>query len=104
KFAVQAGLKQVNDEALYQPGINIAVGSAYLSQLSHMFAGLSEAMAASYNGGEDNVAPWLRRPHPNDAGGVAAEICFTESKNYVFRVMSYYRAYRQLYDADLNRR
>lgn len=104
KYAQQAGLPQVTDDSLYQPTTNIAVGSEYLSQLSHMFAGLPEAMAASYNGGEDNVARWLGRTNQRDAGVFAAEVGFTESKNYVFKVMSFYRAYKQLYDANLNRR
>ena len=104
RYAQQAGLKQVTDDSLYQPATNIAVGSEYLSQLSHMFAGLQEAMAASYNGGEDNVARWLGRTNQGDAGVFAAEVGFSESKNYVFKVMSFYRAYKQLYDANLNRR
>jgi soluble lytic murein transglycosylase len=103
KYAKRAGLNQVTDDSLYQPTINIAVGSEYLSELSRMFAGLPEAMAASYNGGEDNVARWLGRTNQNDEGIFAAEVGFTESKNYVFKVMSYYRAYRQLYDSNLNR-
>ena len=45
-----------------------------------------------------------RALHSSDAGVFAAEVGFGESKNYVFKVMSYYRAYRQLYDANLNRR
>ena len=69
-----------------------------------MFARLQEAMAASYNGGEDNVARWLGRTNQGDAGVFAAEVGFSESKNYVFKVMSFYRAYKQLYDANLNRR
>src|SRR5262249_5027744 len=104
KYAAQAGLKQVNDESLYQPATNIAVGSAYLGQLSRMFAGLPEAIAASYNGGEDNVARWLGRSNQSDAGVFTAEIGFTETKGYVFKVMSYYRAYRLLYDSNLNKR
>src|SRR4051812_38917436 len=104
RYAPRAGLKQVTDDSLYQPGVNIAVGSEYMAQLSHMFAGLAEAIAASYNGGEDNVARWLGRTNQRDAGVFAAEVGFTESKNYVFKVMSYYRVYRQLYDANLNRR
>lgn len=104
KYAPRAGLKQVSDDALYQPGTNIAVGSEYIAELSRMFAGLAEAVAASYNGGEDNVARWLGRTNQGDAGVFTAEIGFTESKNYVFKVMSYYRAYRQLYDSNLNRR
>jgi soluble lytic murein transglycosylase-like protein len=104
KYGKRAGVNQVNDDSLYQPGINIAVGSEYLSELSRMFAGLPEAIAASYNGGEDNVARWLGRSNQNDAGVFAAEVGFTESKNYVFKVMSYYRAYRLLYDSNLARR
>ena len=104
KYAKRAGFNQVSDDMLYQPNVNIAIGSAYLSDLSNMFAGLPEAIAASYNGGEDNVARWLGRTNQNDSGVFAAEVGFTESKNYVFKVMSYYRAYRQLYTADLKRR
>jgi soluble lytic murein transglycosylase len=104
KYGPRAGLKQVSDDSLYQPGTNIAIGSEYIAELSRMFAGLAEAIAASYNGGEDNVARWLGRTNQSDAGVFTAEIGFTESKNYVFKVMSFYRAYRQLYDSNLNRR
>jgi soluble lytic murein transglycosylase len=103
KYAGRAGVK-VTDESLYQPGTNIAVGAEYIAELSRMFAGLPEAIAASYNGGEDNVARWLGRTNQGDAGVFTSEVGFTESKNYVFKVMSFYRAYRQLYDANLNRR
>jgi len=104
KYAAPAGLKNVSDQSLFQPATNIAIGSEYISQLSRLFAGLSEAIAASYNGGEDNVARWLGRTNQRDAGVFTAEVGFTESKNYVFKVMSFYRAYRQLYDSNLNRR
>jgi soluble lytic murein transglycosylase len=104
KYGLRAGIKQVTDEMLYQPSVNIAIGSEYIGELSHMFAGLSEAIAAAYNGGEDNVARWLARSNQHDEGIFAAEVGFTESKNYVFKVMGYYRAYRQLYTSDLKRR
>jgi len=104
RYGKRAGINQITDDSLYQPATNIAVGSEYLSELSRMFAGLPEAIAASYNGGEDNVARWLGRTNQNDEGVFAAEVGFTESKNYVFKVMSYYRAYRQLYDSSLKRR
>lgn len=103
RYAGRAGLK-ITDESLYQPATNIAVGAEYMAELSRMFAGLPEAIAASYNGGEDNVGRWLGRTNQSDAGVFAAEVGFTESKGYVFKVMSYYRAYKQLYDANLNRR
>lgn len=103
KYGSLAGI-QVTDASLYQPATNIAVGTEYMAELSRMFAGLPEAIAASYNGGEDNVARWLGRANQSDAGVFAAEVGFTESKNYVFKVMSFYRAYKQLYDSNLGRR
>ena len=104
KFGKRAGYQNVTEDMLYRPDVSIAIGAEYLSELSRMFAGLPEAIAASYNGGEDNVARWLARSNQNDQGVFASEVGFTESKNYVFRVMNNYRAYKQLYDAKLNRR
>ena len=104
RYAGRAGISRVTEDSLYRPDVSIAIGSEYLAELSHMFAGLHEAMAAAYNGGEDNVARWLARSNQNDEGVFAAEVGFTESKNYVFKVMMNYRAYRQLYDSKLNRR
>ena len=104
RYAGRAGVSRVTEDSLYRPDVSIAIGSEYLAELSHMFAGLHEAMAAAYNGGEDNVARWLARSNQNDEGVFASEVGFTESKNYVFKVMSNYRAYRQLYDSKLNRR
>ncbi|HVS21566.1 MAG TPA: transglycosylase SLT domain-containing protein [Pyrinomonadaceae bacterium] len=104
KYAKRAGVNQLTEDSLYLPGTSIAIGCEYLGQLSRMFAGLPEAIAASYNGGEDNVARWLARSNQNDEGVFVAEVGFSETKNYVFKVMTYYRAYRQLYDANLKRR
>ena len=104
KYAKRAGLNRVTEESLYDAETSIAIGCAYLSQLNSMFANLPEAVAAGYNGGEDNVARWLVRSRQHDAGVFTADIGFTESKNYVFKVMANYRAYQQLYASDLRRR
>lgn len=104
RYGKRAGYANVTEDMLYRPDVSIAIGAEYLSELSRMFAGLPEAMAAAYNGGEDNVARWLARSNRNDDGVFTADVGFSESKNYVFRVMSNYRAYRHLYDAKLNRR
>ena len=57
--------------------------------------------AASYNGGEDNAARWLNRTKPKDPGIFVSEIGFAETKNYVFKVMTNMRIYRELYDENL---
>ncbi len=104
KYNQQAGFSALQADDLYQPPVNIAIGSQYLADLKNQFGGLYEAIAASYNGGEDNAARWLNRSNPKDAGVFASEVGFAETKNYVFKVMNNYRVYRQLYTEDLIKR
>ena len=104
KYASNAGMKNVQESQLYQPETSIRLGSEYLAELNGMFPNLLEAVAASYNGGEDNVARWVRRAKQKDAGVFTSEVGFDETKAYVQKVMNNYRVYKQLYNADLNRR
>ncbi|MDQ3322970.1 MAG: transglycosylase SLT domain-containing protein [Acidobacteriota bacterium] len=104
KYNKQAGFPAMQADDLYRPDTNIAIGSVYMSELKKQFGGLYEAIAASYNGGEDNAARWLDRSKPQDAGIFASEVGFAESKNYVFKVMNNYRVYRELYTEDLVRK
>ncbi|HLL72840.1 MAG TPA: transglycosylase SLT domain-containing protein [Pyrinomonadaceae bacterium] len=103
KYGKQAGLQNVQEDDLYRPEVNVRIGVEYLADLFRMFPNLPEAVAASYNGGEDNVVRWVRRAGHKDAGVFASEVGFAESKDYVFKVMANYRAYKQLYTSDLKR-
>lgn len=104
KYNAEAGFPRMQADDLYQPPVNIAIGSTYIADLKNQFGGLYEAIAASYNGGEDNAVRWLSRSNPKDAGVFAAEVGFSETKNYVFKVMNNYRVYRELYTEDLVKR
>ncbi|HKR01976.1 MAG TPA: transglycosylase SLT domain-containing protein [Pyrinomonadaceae bacterium] len=104
RYASHVGLNNLRDEDLYRPETSIILGSAYLSELSRQFPDLPEAVAASYNGGEDNVARWVKRAKQRDPGVFTSEVGFDETKNYVYKVMANYRAYKQLYTIDLRPR
>lgn len=104
KYAANAGFKSLSENQLYQPETSIQIGSEYLKELSDMFPNSLEAVAASYNGGEDNVARWVRRAKQKDPGVFTSEVGFDETKGYVQKVMNNYWVYRQLYNADLSRR
>ena len=104
KYAAGAGLNNVRETQLYQPETSIMLGAEYLSELAKMFPQMLEAVAASYNGGEDNVARWVKRAKQKDPGVLTSEIGFDETKAYVQKVMANYRVYRELYSADLTRR
>jgi soluble lytic murein transglycosylase len=103
KYGEQAGFRNIQEDDLYRPEVNIGIGVMYLADLFRMFPNLPEAVAASYNGGEDNVERWVRRAGHRDAGVFSSEVGFAESKDYVFKVMANYRAYKQLYTSDLRR-
>lgn len=104
KYAPAAGFNAVRESQLYQPETSITVGAEYLEHLSKMFPDMIEPVAASYNGGEDNVARWLKRSKRKDPGVFTSEVGFDETKGYVQKVMANYRVYRKLYTADLIRR
>lgn len=104
KYKDAAGIASLQPDDLYNPSVNISIGSLYMSRLKEEFGGVYEAIAASYNAGEDNTARWLNRSRPREPGIFASEIGFSETKNYVFKVMNNYRVYRELYDENLNRR
>ena len=101
KYAAGAGVSNLTENQLYQPETSIQLGAEYIEQLAKMFPQMLEPIAASYNGGEDNVARWLKRAKHKDAGVFTSEIGFDETKTYVQKVMSNYRVYRELYTADL---
>ncbi|MEQ1642534.1 MAG: transglycosylase SLT domain-containing protein [Pyrinomonadaceae bacterium] len=104
KYNKKAGYSAFVADDLYKPSVNIAIGCEYIADLNKQFNGLYEAIAASYNGGEDNAARWLNRSKPKEPGIFAAEIGFAETKHYVFKVMTNYRIYQELYDENLVRK
>ncbi len=104
KYKDEAGYPNLKPDDLYIPETNIAIGSIYIRTIKDEFGGLYEAIAASYNAGEDNAARWLDRTKPKEPGIFASEVGFGETKNYVYKVMNNYRDYRELYDKNLTRR
>jgi soluble lytic murein transglycosylase len=104
KYGPGAGFNSVSESQLYRPETSITLGAEYLEDLARMFSEMLEPVAASYNGGEDNVARWLKRSKRKDPGVFTAEVGFDETKGYVQKVMANYRVYRKLYTADLIRR
>jgi tetratricopeptide (TPR) repeat protein len=102
--ASQLGISGFTQNSLYNADVAILFGSQYLANLFKQFPNQSQAVAASYNGGPDNMARWLGRSKSNDADRYVAEIGFTQTKDYVFKVMANFWIYQQLYDEKLERK
>jgi soluble lytic murein transglycosylase len=89
---------------LYNPDAAILFGAEYLSSLFKQFPNQPQAVAAAYNGGPDNVARWIARARADDPDRYVPEIGFSQTKDYVYRVMSNFWNYERLYDAQLQRK
>jgi soluble lytic murein transglycosylase len=101
RIAAELGRENFRQDDLYDPATAILFGSQYLGNLFKIFPRQPAAVAASYNGGEDNVARWMARSKSDSPDRYVPEIVFSQSKDYAYRVMANYRVYQSLYDANL---
>ena len=101
KVAGEMGRDNFQQDELYYPPTAILFGAQYLGDLFRVFPNQPDAVAASYNGGDDNMKRWLARSRSNLPERYVAEIMYAQSKDYVTRVMANYRMYQFLYDENL---
>jgi soluble lytic murein transglycosylase len=102
RIASELNRKNFSQDELYHPPTAIEFGSQYLADLFKQFPAQPQAVAASYNGGEHNVARWTARAKSTDADRYVPEIVFSQSKDYVYKVMANYRVYQIFYDERMN--
>lgn len=101
RVAGELELKGFAQDDLYSPSNSILFGAHYVKSLFATFPEQPEAVVASYNGGDDNMKRWLARSRSSQPERYVPEIMFTQSKDYVYKVMANYRMYKYLYDAEL---
>ncbi|HEY0335364.1 MAG TPA: transglycosylase SLT domain-containing protein [Stenotrophomonas sp.] len=85
-------------ESLYDPDLNIAIGSAYLRQLLDKYGGQPYVTIAAYNAGPTPAARWLDQRPSHDPDFWIETISYKETRDYVARVL----AFSVLYDWRLN--
>jgi soluble lytic murein transglycosylase len=95
RIGPSAGVQQASLN-LYDPSLNVRVGSAYLKNLFEMFGGNPFKAVAAYNAGEHAVQKWDTE-YPGDDDQWVENIGFRETRDYVKRVMGGLREYRMLY-------
>ncbi|MEN3330194.1 MAG: soluble lytic murein transglycosylase [Acidobacteriota bacterium] len=101
EIATQINQTNFNQDDLYHADTAILFGSQYISNLFKQFPNQPQAVAGSYNGGADNLARWIARSRATEADRYVPEIGFSQTKDYVYKVMANYWTYQRLYDAQL---
>lgn len=86
----------VTASALYQPQLNIELGTAYMRDQMDKF-GRIEYVAVAYNAGPGRVPQW-RATLPAEIDEFVEAIPFKETKGYVQGVIRNTAQYRRLYD------
>jgi soluble lytic murein transglycosylase len=104
RIAGQLNREDFRQDELYHPPTAVLFGAQYAANLFKEFPAQPQAVAASYNGGEDNVRRWLARSKSTAPDRYVPEIVFSQSKDYIYKVMANYRVYGQFYDESLKLR
>ncbi len=91
-----AGVTVKNTKQLFDPEVNIHLGSLYLKQLDRQFDGEKMYMLAAYNAGPHRVKRWRTLIGANHLDIFIENIEFSETRHYVKAVLKNYWAYKLL--------
>jgi soluble lytic murein transglycosylase len=96
--AKRNGLNWGGGDTLYDPTVNITLGTRYLAQMAERYNGAPWLASAAYNAGPGRVDQWLAARGTLTPDLFVATIPFKETREYVARVM----AFSVIYDWRLN--
>ncbi len=100
RVAQRIGLPAPSRTDLYQPELNITLGTAYISSLLQNYENNLFLAFAGYNGGPHNVDRWLKSWEGVEMDEFVERIPFTETRNYVKKVTTSLLRYQYLYRPD----
>ncbi len=83
-------------DSLFQPHFNIRFGVYYVQELLQQFDSSFVMMLAGYNAGPHNAKKWAKQNKDDEFDLFVEDIGFTETRNYVKKVMANYWAYQFL--------
>ncbi len=95
--ASKMGLPEPETRQLFDPELNIKLGTHHLKGLLEHYAGSRARALAAYNAGKEAVARWTRDLASGDDMEFIERISYRETRLYVKAVLRNYHAYRTLY-------
>ena len=96
-LARQKGIPNYSDSLLYDPAVNIRLGTAHLSGLLRRTSNIERVLAA-YNAGESRVARWIQKTGASDPEVFTERIPFVETRDYVRSIVRNRAFYSMLYE------
>ncbi|MHB1612260.1 MAG: lytic transglycosylase domain-containing protein [Sulfobacillus sp.] len=96
-IGAKTGQHNITAENLTQVDLNVELGTWYLHHLLTLYHGNLVLALASYNSGPRTVATWLTQGVLHQANPNYLDIPYPETRNFVYRVMTYKHFYRVMY-------
>lgn len=84
-------------ESLYNPEMNIKIGTKYFAKLMKRYDNKALLALAAYNAGIGNVDSWIEDGIIKEDGSDIENIPFKETNTYVRKIVRNYRIYKELY-------
>jgi soluble lytic murein transglycosylase len=98
RVARQIGMPAPAAESLFEPSLNVTLGTQYLKDLLQRYSNNWFKAIAAYNAGEAAVDRWEREIATDDIEEFVERIPYVETRGYVKLVMRNHRVYKSLYD------
>ena len=95
--AREVGIYPYNFDMLFDPEVNVELGSFYLRKVLDRYNGEIPLGLASYNAGPARVSEWVDEIGYYKFDEFIEQIPITETRNYVKRILRSYGAYTALY-------
>jgi soluble lytic murein transglycosylase len=99
RVAKGIGLAPPSPDRLFEPEINLTLGTQYLKDLLQRYSNNWFKAIAAYNAGEAAVDRWEKEIVTDDIEEFVERIPYIETRGYVKLVMRNYRIYKKLYES-----
>jgi soluble lytic murein transglycosylase len=97
QIARELKVRPFSEEQLFDPAVNIRLGSWYFARMLEEFGGKVHLALAAYNAGPQAVRKWLAENRSSAEDEFVENIPYLETRNYVIRVIGSAQVYRLLY-------
>jgi soluble lytic murein transglycosylase len=99
RVAKRLSLDGFSPERLFEPELNLRLGTRYLTDLLDQFPQSLPKAIAAYNAGENAVARWEKQIEAQDEEEFIERIPYAETRLYVKLVLRNHRIYRRIYNS-----
>jgi soluble lytic murein transglycosylase len=93
----RVGLSRFTTASLYDPDVNLKLGTYYLRNVLQQHEGKWEHALASYNAGKTRTEQWLTWYKYREPAEFVETVPFTETRTYIQVVLRNADVYRRLY-------